>query len=103
MKLIPLLLICLSLTPSVHAELDREENYYYCYEETIHDCKNLKKGDQLRDIHPDGAILYCDKDEPIIRRIEKDTGYDNGIRFYRYNCIYNGKKIKTERDLGMLP
>jgi len=103
MKLIPLFIIYLSLTPTVYAELDREENYYHCYGEDIDDCKNLKKGDELRDMHPDGAILYCDKDEPIIKRIEKGTGYDNGIRVYRYNCIYNGKKLKTERNLAILP
>ena len=99
MKLLPLLIICLSLTPTVHAELDRERFIYYC-EDTVYRCENLKKGDELYGINAGQAVLYCDKEESILRHSTNARGVGTYAHDeFKYTCLYNGRKIKEYKSL----
>ena len=96
MKLIPLLIIYLSLTPTVYAEtaeIDREKYIYWCFGDNILECEDLEEGDTLIDINAGQVVSYCDKDEPIIRSRALSE------ERYLYSCIYNGKKFKLVSNI----
>ena len=107
MKLLSLLIVCLSLTPTVYADIfkiDREKYSYHCYGGELAYCKDLEKGDELIDVYAAEAAFYCDKDELIIRNrsetMETKERIDGDVStHYKYNCSYNGKEIKPSLNL----
>ena len=104
MKPLLLLTIAIALTPTSYAAqtIDRDKYNYYCpgdkvqprvYDNNVvmQDCIGLEKGDLLNALRPLLVVLYCDKDKLIIKTTEEYGG--------RYDCIYNGREIKTLENL----
>jgi|MDTB01.1.fsa_nt_gb hypothetical protein len=78
-----ILTMTLMLTSPIYA--DDNEPYYYSCNAKDFPCEGLQKGDLLRFIDTDRAVLYCDATRPILE--------GSGIK--KYSCIYNGNKYKN--------
>jgi hypothetical protein len=103
MKLLFLVIITIVFSSNAYAkseELDREKYDYVCFGENIEldrkgntGCKNIKKGDVLAGITASRAVLYCDREHPMLQ----SGGGGSGLR---HNCIYNGRPIKKRIELA---
>ena len=97
MKTLILLIIAIVFSSNCFAALyvngDRPiGNYYFCQGKHLvldeFECENLKKGHVLTTVDSLEAVLYCDTEFPILM---SDNNLISGIK---YDCIYNGRKIK---------
>ena len=101
MKLLFLTIITIAFSSNLDAkteELDRDKYFYVCANEKIEDdrCPGIKKGDVLRQIDGEYALLYCDKDHLIF----DDGGVNNQYGVVTVTCLYNGAPIKKAKRLG---
>jgi hypothetical protein len=112
MKSLLLFIIALALTPTSYAaqKIDRDNYYYFCEgakdggrlifsdkaaKNDTKNCSKLEKGDVLHNLDVRLSVLYCDEDHLILQgELSRNT------RVQTYTCIYNGKPIKTVKDVN---
>ena len=111
MKPLLLLIISLVFTSNVHADTDRDKHYICCEgakdggrlifsdkdsaKNDTKNCNKLEKGDVLHNLDVRLSVLYCDEDHLILQgELSRNT------RVQTYTCIYNGKQIKTVKDVN---
>ena len=105
MKPLLLLIIGLVYTSNVYAmtdkEYDEEEWYGYCEGFLFENggCKSIKRGDILNNIGVKPALLYCNKEFPILRGEDSNSLESLNEPPANYSCVYNGIPRHSIRHL----